>query len=192
MGKAIIREGDSTSHGGVVLEAFPSLKVYGKNAAGVGHQGYCPRCKRTFYILGGAENYTFMGRNVAVEGMPTSCGAVLIASQGQATVDATPGESIATPSSSRAADKKALAAASQKNENWIKFALNEDGSCEGLVCIAHFDDGSQMRGEFNVDNQVIFNGVSGNSVERIEFVLDKKQPSGSVAELLLDKLEGQK
>ncbi|MBM2886496.1 PAAR domain-containing protein [Chromobacterium phragmitis] len=91
MGKAIIREGDSTSHGGTVLEAFPTLTVYGKNAAGVGHQVSCPKCKGNFPIVAGAANYTFMGKNVAVDGMQTACGAVLIASQGQATVDNTPG-----------------------------------------------------------------------------------------------------
>ena len=91
MGKAIIREGDSTSHGGTVLEAFSKFSVYGKNASGIGHQVYCPKCKGSFPIVAGAANYTFMGKNVAVEGMQTACGAVLIASKGQATVDNTPG-----------------------------------------------------------------------------------------------------
>lgn len=91
MGKPIIREGDPTSHGGTVLEAFPTLTVFGKRAAGIGHQGFCPKCKTTFTIVAGAKNYTFMGKNVAVEGMQTSCGAVLIATQGQATVGDEPG-----------------------------------------------------------------------------------------------------
>lgn len=108
MGKPIIREGDTTSHGGTVLEAFPKFSVYGKNAAGVGHRGYCPQCKRDFVIVAGAANYTFMGKNVAVEGMLTSCGAVLIASQGQATVDNTPG---ATASAGSTFGSAAIAAA---------------------------------------------------------------------------------
>lgn len=91
MGKAIIREGDTTSHGGTVLEAFAGFSVYGKNAVGVGHRGYCPQCKCDFVIIAGAANYTFMGEDVAVEGMLTSCGAALIASQQQATIDNTPG-----------------------------------------------------------------------------------------------------
>lgn len=91
MGKPIIRQGDSTSHGGTVLEAFPTLIVFGKNASGIGHQVFCPKCKGSFPIVAGAANYTFMGKNVAAEGMQTACGAVLIASQGQATVDNTPG-----------------------------------------------------------------------------------------------------
>lgn len=92
--RAIIRIGDPTSHGGTVLEGFSTLNVYGKNAAGIGHKGHCPKCKTTFTIIAGASNYTFMGKNVAVEGMLTSCGAVLIATQGQATVNNTPGGSV--------------------------------------------------------------------------------------------------
>ncbi|WP_233164433.1 PAAR domain-containing protein [Chromobacterium sp. ASV23] len=111
MGKAIIREGDSTSHGGTVLEAFPTLTVYGKNAAGIGHQVSCPKCKGNFPIVAGAANYTFMGKNVAVEGMQTSCGAVLIASQGQATVDNTPGASSMMAGAAGAASVAAAAAA---------------------------------------------------------------------------------
>lgn len=89
--RAIVREGDTTSHGGTVLESFPNFNIYGKNASGIGHRGYCPQCKTEFVIVAGAQNFIFMGKNVAVEGMLTSCGAVLIASQWQATVDIEPG-----------------------------------------------------------------------------------------------------
>lgn len=94
MGKAVIRMGDPTSHGGHVTGAFSNLMVYGKAAAGIGHPGYCPLCKTTFTIVAGAGNYSFMGKNVAVEGMQTSCGATLIATQHQFTVDDKPGENI--------------------------------------------------------------------------------------------------
>ncbi|AUH53428.1 hypothetical protein CXB49_22920 [Chromobacterium sp. ATCC 53434] len=99
MGKAIIREGDSTSHGGTVLEAFPTLSVYGKNAAGIGHKVSCPKCKGTFVIVEGTSSTIFMGKNVAVEGMKTSCGATLIASQGQATIDVASGAAGTSPTS---------------------------------------------------------------------------------------------
>lgn len=89
--RPIIRYGDRTSHGGTVLDAFLSFDIYGKPAAGVGHQVYCPKCKGNFPIIQGAENCTFMGQNIAVEGMFTACGATLIASQVTATVDYTPG-----------------------------------------------------------------------------------------------------
>lgn len=85
--RAIVRIGDPTSHGGTVLEGFDTLTVYGKKAAGVGHLGYCPACKQHFVIVAGAESYSYLGKNIALEGMLTSCGAVLLATQGEATVN---------------------------------------------------------------------------------------------------------
>lgn len=121
--RAIIREGDPTSHGGTVLEAFSTLTVYGKNAAGVGHHGHCPLCKTTFTIVSGARNYTFMGKNVAVEGMYTSCGAVLIATQGQATVDDTPGGTIEMTFASQTTVKELAVANALFND---KFQLRDE------------------------------------------------------------------
>lgn len=41
----IIRLGDTTSHGGTVIEAFAQTDLNGKPMAGVGHQVVCP-CAR--------------------------------------------------------------------------------------------------------------------------------------------------
>jgi len=86
MSKAIIRAGDPTSHGGTVKDGFPHFKLFGKPVAGVGHGGYCPQCKCDFLILSGVESFRYMGHEVAVEGMQTSCGAILQATQQQAKV----------------------------------------------------------------------------------------------------------
>lgn len=48
----IIRLGDTTSHGGTVIEAFAQTDLNGKPMAGVGHQVVCPLCKGTFPITG--------------------------------------------------------------------------------------------------------------------------------------------
>lgn len=85
--RAVITIGDTTSHGGTVTEGFAELRIHGKAAAGVGHQGSCPKCKTTFYIVAGAANVNVFGRALALEGMMTSCGAVLIASQNYYMVD---------------------------------------------------------------------------------------------------------
>lgn len=79
--RAIIRQGDMTSHGGIVIEGHPFLIIHGKPAAGVGHKVQCPKCPGNVVIIEGAMNATMMGINIAVEGMKTSCGAILIASQ---------------------------------------------------------------------------------------------------------------
>lgn len=85
--KAVIRQGDRTSHGGTVLEGHQLLMVYGKPAAGIGHKASCPKCSGTITIVEGAMNATMMGINVAVEGMKTSCGATLVATQFTATIE---------------------------------------------------------------------------------------------------------
>jgi uncharacterized Zn-binding protein involved in type VI secretion len=77
----IIRQGDKTSHGGTVLEGSPSDICMGKPIAYIGHKVQCPKCKGSFPIVEGAMTTTFYGKGVALAGMRTACGAVLIASQ---------------------------------------------------------------------------------------------------------------
>ncbi|MCZ8393002.1 PAAR domain-containing protein [Achromobacter xylosoxidans] len=81
-GRAIIRRGDRTSHGGIVVEGHPTSMLLGQEIALVGHKVMCPKCKGVFPILPDpGRNHSFMGNDTAVEGMRTACGAVLIASQ---------------------------------------------------------------------------------------------------------------
>ncbi len=85
--KAIIRQGDPTTHGGRVLEGFLDNICMGKPIAGVGHKVFCPQCKGVFPIIEGARTVFMMGANVAVEGMKTACGAALIATQQTDTIE---------------------------------------------------------------------------------------------------------
>lgn len=85
--KAIIRIGDKTSHGGTVLEGLQFFLILGKSAAGVGHRVHCPTCSGPQVIVEGAANATMMEIQIAVDGMKTSCGATLIASQSTDTID---------------------------------------------------------------------------------------------------------
>lgn len=45
--------GDTTTHGGRVLEGSATATIDGKTIAGVGHKVLCPQCKRIFPILPG-------------------------------------------------------------------------------------------------------------------------------------------
>jgi uncharacterized Zn-binding protein involved in type VI secretion len=85
--RAIIRKGDTTSHGGTVLEGWEHTSLYGIPIAGLGHKVWCPQCKGNFPIADGAKNHVFGSIGTALEGMKTACGATLIASQHTATVD---------------------------------------------------------------------------------------------------------
>lgn len=76
----IIRLGDSTTHGGTVIEAFSQTDLNGKPMAGVGHKVVCPLCKGTYPIAEGSVLLDVGGIPVALHGMKTACGASLIAS----------------------------------------------------------------------------------------------------------------
>ena len=81
MSGEIIRQGDSTSHNGKVLEGSLTDICMGKPIAYIGHKVSCPQCKGTYPIIEGVLTTTFYGKGVAIAGMKTSCGAVLIPSQ---------------------------------------------------------------------------------------------------------------
>lgn len=81
MSGEIIRLGDKTSHGGTVIEGSIADICMGKPIAFVGHKVYCPLCRGAFSIIEGAPTVSFYGRGVALAGMHTACGAILIASQ---------------------------------------------------------------------------------------------------------------
>ncbi|ARK94271.1 MULTISPECIES: PAAR domain-containing protein [pseudomallei group] len=92
MGSALIREGDTTSHGGRVLAGTSTNIVYGKPLALEGDMVSCPKCGGIYPIVGVRNrSMTFGDRPVATEGDKTACGATLIASQGTATVELTSG-----------------------------------------------------------------------------------------------------
>ncbi|UMR30910.1 PAAR domain-containing protein [Massilia sp. MB5] len=87
MARAVICKGDPTSHGGKVLEGNEDATIDGRPIAQQGHQTWCPQCKGKFPINDGLDFHTFAGIGTAVEGMKTACGAILIATQHQMTIE---------------------------------------------------------------------------------------------------------
>lgn len=85
--KNVIRKGDTTTHGGTVIEGIDDYLVYDKAIACKGHMVICPTCKGSFPIAEGVTNAPIKGKYPAVEGMKTACGAKLIASQSQYQLD---------------------------------------------------------------------------------------------------------
>ncbi|EHR3391387.1 PAAR domain-containing protein [Salmonella enterica] len=79
--KSVILKGDKTSHGGTVQEGFLSLTYANIPVSGIGHLVSCPKCEGIYPIVEGTKSATLNGVQVAVEGMKTACGAILIASQ---------------------------------------------------------------------------------------------------------------
>ncbi|WP_426105448.1 PAAR domain-containing protein [Massilia sp. TSP1-1-2] len=108
MAGEIIRKGDPTSHGGVVLEGSLTDICMGQPIAYIGHKVQCPQCKGAFPIIEGVLTTTFYGKGVAVAGMKTACGATLVATQFTDTVEWSSGSAGATTAAKAA---KALVAA---------------------------------------------------------------------------------
>ena len=106
MGFAFIREGDRTSHDGVVLSCSPNNMMDGKPMALLGDMVSCPRCSGVFPIVTAKPvGMTFDGRPPAMEGDKTACGATLIASQHNSTADITGGAGKPTGSAIAAYEK---------------------------------------------------------------------------------------
>ena len=80
-GKRIICLGDVTDHGGVVISALDNYNINGRPVATEGDSVSCPKCKGVFQIVSGSSLMAFQGKKIALEGMKTTCGATLIASQ---------------------------------------------------------------------------------------------------------------
>ena len=79
-GKQVICLGDTTDHGGVVISALDNYTINGRPVATEGDSVSCPKCKGVFQIASGSSLMTFQGKNCP-EGLKTTCGATLIASQ---------------------------------------------------------------------------------------------------------------
>ncbi|MFM0076623.1 PAAR domain-containing protein [Paraburkholderia sediminicola] len=77
-GRPMTRLGDTTDHGGRVIDAASDLKHIGIRVALDGHRVECPKCGDVFPIVATGKR-THRGIRVAYIGDKTGCGATLIA-----------------------------------------------------------------------------------------------------------------
>ena len=85
MSGPLIRLGDKTSHGGVVIQASPNSDVAGVGIARMGDKTVCP-IHGSGAIVSGDSTFIVDGKPAARAGDKTACGATLIAGQ-QTTID---------------------------------------------------------------------------------------------------------
>ncbi|MBN3772431.1 MULTISPECIES: PAAR domain-containing protein [Burkholderia] len=76
-GLEMVRLGDSTDHGGTVIEAASDLKHLGIGVALDGHGVRCPKCGDVFPLLASGQR-THHGRRVGYHGDKTGCGATVM------------------------------------------------------------------------------------------------------------------
>lgn len=81
MALSVIRLGDKTTHGGVVVSASPLHVILGIGIARVGDMVICPLPGHgTNPIIEGSPTFTIDGRQVALHGHHSACGCALISS----------------------------------------------------------------------------------------------------------------
>jgi uncharacterized Zn-binding protein involved in type VI secretion len=79
--KKVIRIGDQSSHGGVVLSGASKTMMFGKAVALLGDKVSCPiKGHGVCPIVEGDSSWLVDGKPVALEGHKTACGAALISS----------------------------------------------------------------------------------------------------------------
>lgn len=133
--------GDRTSHGGTVIEGHQFFIIHGKPVAGVGHRVTCPKCSGSHVIVEGAVNATMMGIRIAVEGMRTSCGAILIASQIMDTIEVGAGFESAA-SSVQAAGAGELDAAVAHSPDTTHAASSKDSAFNDHYVLVDVETGA--------------------------------------------------
>jgi uncharacterized Zn-binding protein involved in type VI secretion len=86
MGRPFIVLGDTTDHGGTVIEASGMTDTQGKRIARVGDQVTCPKRNHgTTVIVSGDATMIIDGKPAARHGDKCACGATLIAAQAVST-----------------------------------------------------------------------------------------------------------
>ncbi|WP_267478579.1 PAAR domain-containing protein [Paraburkholderia saeva] len=194
MQRSYLRVGDKSSVGGTAIEGIPFVSHEGKALTFVGAHVSCPACKSTGQIVakGPRLPVVMMGKMRAMEGDICQCNCspapVMIASQ-SSMFETIQGHELASmgygPTGNLLADEPT-------GDHWIRFALNDAGSCEGLRCRAHFSDGSMQEGVFDSDNKVHFERPNASACQKLEVVHSEPQTDGvSVVGSLLSAMVGQ-
>lgn len=76
-GRAMARLGDTTDHGGEVIECATDLRHLGVGVALDGHGVRCPKCGGVFALIASGSR-KHHGRRVGYIGDETECGAKLV------------------------------------------------------------------------------------------------------------------
>ena len=179
MRRSYLKIGDKSSAGGTVTEGIPDTTHFGTELTFVGAQVACPACKSVGNIVAKGPRLpgSMMGLEPALEGDVCVCKCspppVMLPSQSDM-YETFESHDLASmgygPTGNCLADEPA-------SEHWIRFALKDAGSCEGLRCRAHFADGSVEEGVFDADSKVHFDRPNASTCQRVDVVLDGGQTS---------------
>lgn len=187
MKRHYLRVGDKSTAGGVVTNGIATTSVMGQQLTHIGASVMCPACSSVGHIVPIGPRFPdgWMGQKVALEGDKVSCGCypmpTMLPSQ-SVMFEQYDGEGLSSMGFA-ATDVAALTRADP--EHWVRFKLDEQGSCEGLRCTAHFADGSVEHGVIDSKNMVAFDRPNSSACQKVEIHLESGQEGGSVIENLL-------
>ncbi|REE18916.1 PAAR motif-containing protein [Paraburkholderia sp. BL6669N2] len=179
MRRLYLKVGDKSSAGGTVIEGVPSATHHGTALTFVGAQVICPACRITGHIGQKGPRWPgrIMGKDPALEGDICMCRCdphpVMIASQDTMSQSF---DSHALASMGYGLGNDALAEVAP-GAHWIRFAVKDAGSCEGLRCRAYFADGSVADGVFDSGNTAHFDRPNASPCHRVEVVPGNAQES---------------
>lgn len=184
-----LRKSDHSQSGGTVTEGIPNMTSDGRELTYLGAYVTCPLCGTGGPIVAFGPRLpgSMMGKTAALEGDLVDCGCdrrpSIIASQDvrYQTFETHQLAAMGFTEAGRPIDEKPY---------WIKFGLNEQGSCEGLRCGAHFEDGSVEYGVFDANNTVKFERSTGSPCRRVEVLFDDAaNRGGSIVDSLLSGIK---
>ncbi|WGS48135.1 PAAR domain-containing protein [Paraburkholderia sp. D15] len=187
MKRSYLKVGDQSSSGGAVTDGIPLMTHDGTNLTYLGAPIDCPICRSTGTIVARGPRWpgNLMGKQAALEGDLCACGCypfpVMLASQSDMTMSF---EARELADMGFGPDGVSLIHPTLST-HWIRFDLGEEANCEGLVCRAHFADGSVEEGTFDSENVVHFERSDSTLCNKVEIAVEYRMPSGSVIDCLL-------
>ncbi|AZN35136.1 PAAR domain-containing protein [Iodobacter ciconiae] len=151
--KRVIRLGDQTSHGGVVVSAASTSNMFGKPVALLGDKVSCPIPGHGVCpIIEGDPSWNVGGKPVALEGHKTSCGAVLISSMPEVG-RSYEGSGAASSGASSNAGKAIAAIAPKAFDEQIRFLMPNRSVLAETAYKLTLEDGTIIEGKTDAEGK---------------------------------------
>ena len=183
-GKRVIRLGDPTTHGGVVVSATDHLQMFGKPVVRLGDKVACPISGHgVCSIVEGDPLWSIDGIPVALEGHKTSCGASLISSlpnvgRAYEGMRIASGGSAASGTAALASEVMERAVSTAEEPYALRFRALDPESAEPLPYrsyIVTLEDGSMVSGTTDADGYT--DPMQANEAKAVDIHVQFRAPN---------------
>ncbi|PAK13859.1 PAAR domain-containing protein [Burkholderia ubonensis] len=183
--------GDKTTSGGTVLEGESRALNHGTPLSYHGARVYCPACNSEGHIVGDGPSWPMLlhGKQVALEDDLCICKCNppprLLRSQTNASMLFEGHELTRMSAGAGAVGTQPFAGSRAR---YIAFKLPDTDEFVGFECIAHFDDGSTVKGTFDSQNRVRFENPSGTTCKRVTLTPYTRKSGSTFCAAILNTL----